>query len=408
MADFSLKYLRWYQYVLELFPLWLVLAYNYIARQIYPPLIEFLIIALVIAPLCAVVLNKMGGHKAVYAAFPILFTISFMFGFHIILATILAVFLTIRMENRYIKPDQDNEAVVLVITFLLAIVAYMVQASASDGFSAYYLGLFVVQVFVWLAGRLGYFYMRDEQTRSESTKKQLLVILASLGTLGGLTWLSYTLFPYIKYVINAIIYWALYAFSWLASPLLNFVGGLNIEPPEVENENSGEPATEFGEMESDRDTSVAELIFDYLTYVVIGAIFVAAIIGYFMYRQKLLAHQDQIRHQYDEQVDKEKINQRKWFKRKEKMTPPEHEIRRAYFDLEKWAAKQDLGRYQFETTYEWLKRLGIAQEIDYATIRVYEQVRYGDVQAVEGDFKHFKQKLEDLKGTMKQRLIDEN
>ncbi|NIK11570.1 DUF4129 domain-containing protein [Alkalibacillus almallahensis] len=408
MADFSLKYLRWYQYVLELFPLWLVLAYNYIALQIYPPLIEFLIIALVIAPLCAIVLNKIGGHKAVYAAFPILLAISFMFGFHIILGIILAGFLTIRMENRYIKPDQDTEAVVLVITFLLAIVAYMVQASTSDGFSAYYLGLFVVQVFVWLAGRLGYFYMRDEQTRSESTKKKLLVILASLGTLGGLTWLSYTLFPYIKFVINTVIYWALYAFSWAVSPLLNFVGGINIEPPEVEDENSGEPPTDFGEMESNQDSSVAAVVFDYLIYVVIVAMIVAAIMGYIVYRRKLLAQQDQIRHQYDEQVDKEKINHRKWFKRKEKVTPPEHEIRRAYFDLEKWAAKHDIGRYQFETTYEWLKRLGIAQEIDYATIRVYEQVRYGDVQDLEGDLKQFKQKLEGLKGTMKQRLIDEN
>ncbi|MET3683103.1 MFS family permease [Alkalibacillus flavidus] len=403
MVDYSVRYLRWYQYVLEIFPLWLVLSYAYVAQQIWPPLMEFLLIALVLGPLTGVVLNKLGGHRAVYVALPIILGASLLVGFNVAPAAVLATFITIRMENRYIKPDQDNESALLMITFLLAIMAYIVQAASTDGFAAYYLGLFVVQVFVWLAGRLIYFYLRDDQTWRDTSQKKVFTILTSVGVLGVLTWLVYVLFPYVKFAINTVLYWALYAFAWLVSPIFDLLGAIQVDPPEVENDGSGEPPNQFEDMEGNTGSPIVDNIIDIIIYTGLAAVVVVAIIGYTIYRRKLFAQRDEVREQMDDNVQKEKLRDRKWFKRREKVTPPTHEVRKAYFELERWAAAHELGRYQYETILDWLHRLGVDQEVDSETLAVYEQVRYYDQSDIKGNVNHYFNTLEHVKTRLKEK-----
>ncbi|GAA0450659.1 hypothetical protein [Alkalibacillus silvisoli] len=374
MADLSLRYLKWYQYVLELFPLYIIVSFSYVGLSNWPPLSEFLIVAVIIAPIAGIFLHKIGGNMAVYAAIPIVLITGLWFGFDFIYALIIAIVTVVRIENRYIKPDQDVEEVTLMATFIMSIGAFTILYSTSEGFSVYFLILFIVQLFVWLGGRLIYYYLRDEQTVKNSISKKVYLILVSLGFLAVVSYVLYVIYPYIKYGLGYLFYWGLYAFAWLMSPIFNMLESLELDPPEIEGTDS---EMEFGEDEFDQrePSTFASSLVEYINYFIVLLILVGILFAYLYYRNRLKMHQDNVRTSYDD-VEKNQSEGRKFFKRQNKSTRPNHRVRKAYYDLEKWAAKQGVGRREYETIEEWIERLGVGAEVNQSMINIYKLVRY--------------------------------
>src|SRR5699024_2148020 len=72
---------------------------------------------------------------------------------------------------------------------------------------------------------------------------------------------------------------------------------------------------------------------------------------------------------------------------------PEHPIRKLVFRFERKEEKYNKGRLPFETVGEWLKRIGMDDELS-----IYQQVRYGDVSKVkEADIEFLKKRLNVLR-----------
>jgi len=87
------------------------------------------------------------------------------------------------------------------------------------------------------------------------------------------------------------------------------------------------------------------------------------------------------------------VTQKETKKRVRMFKKPEHPIRKLVFRFERKAEKYNKGRLPFETVSEWLKRIGMDDELS-----IYQQVRYGDVSKVEeADIEFLRKRLNVLR-----------
>ncbi|WP_188207320.1 cation:proton antiporter [Alkalibacillus aidingensis] len=404
MVDISLRYLRWYQYILELFPLWIIISFSYVGTGYWPPVWSFLLMTVVAAPLMTVGLYKMGGRIAIYGAIPFLFILAIFLGFDFPYAVLMAVALSFRIENRFIKPDQEVEEIVISITFILALVSYLITFGDSGGFSVYFLLIFVVQLFVWVLGRLIYFYIRDQQTIKHSLRKKLIFVATTLASLGALSYLAYIAYPYLKWMLGSIGHWLLYGFVWVLTPLFNFIEGIELDPPQLpEPDEETEGEFDAQDYMQDEPTTLMSTLSDYLLWLILLIIVTIGFILYRRYRQKLLSSQDEVREGIKDEVTKESSKDHLFWRRNAKAKPPKHQVRKAYFQLERWAAKKDVGRYHHETIEEWFERIGLADQVSDSMLNTYERVRYKEDLDLPYDQQTYLDEIEKVKSLIKEK-----
>ncbi|MDQ0352016.1 hypothetical protein J2R98_001848 [Alkalibacillus filiformis] len=404
MDSLSLRYLRWYQYALELFPLLIFISFDYVGSNQWPPLTEFIILTLVIAPITSIILYRLGGRVAVYAAIPVVFLAAVFFGFGLIYGAIIAVLTVGRIENRYIKTDEDVEAVVLLVTFFASIIAFLFLYTTVGDFASYFIFVFAVQIITWLVGRLTYYFIRDEKAGNDSLSKKAYVILSSVGVITLVSYLLYVLFPYIKFGFAYVLHWGLLVFAWLMSPIFNMAENFEPNPPMMDEEDDDELG--FGMSTVDERVQNISNLFENVGLIIIIAIVAILVILYIKYRNRLMLHKDQVREGYEE-VEKEKTEGRMFFKRRSKAKRPSHRVRRAYYDLEKWAAKHDIGRREYETIDEWMNRLSLYEEVDSSVLEVYKTVRYKQDEDLDFNEPEYLTAIQTIKKTLKKKADEQ-
>ncbi|AJD90802.1 hypothetical protein JMA_14850 [Jeotgalibacillus malaysiensis] len=79
---------------------------------------------------------------------------------------------------------------------------------------------------------------------------------------------------------------------------------------------------------------------------------------------------------------------------KEKITAPNHAIRKEMLKLERKAQAKDAGRRKSETVREWFTRLNVRQA--QAMAMIYEKIRYADEEITESEHKAFEQFVKDF------------
>ncbi|MDV2581879.1 hypothetical protein [Alkalibacillus haloalkaliphilus] len=405
MDSLSLRYLRWYQYVLELFPLLIFISFDYIGSNQWPPLTEFIILTLVIAPITSMVLYRIGGRVAVYAAIPVVFLAAVLLGFSLIYGAIIAILTVVRIENRYIKTDEDVEAIVLLFTFFASIIAFLFLYTTVGDFASYFIFVFAVQIITWLVGRLTYYFIRDEKAANDSLSKKAYVILSSVGVITLVSYLLYVLFPYIKFGFAYLLHWGLLVFAWLMSPIFNMAENFEANPPVLDEEEDDDELG-FGQSTVDERVHNTSNLLENVGLIIIIAIVTVLVILYIKYRNRLKLHKDEVREGY-EKVEKEKTAGRMFFKRRSRAKRPSHRVRRAYFDLEKWAAKHDVGRKEHETIDEWVNRLGLYEEVDSSILEVYKTVRYKQDEDLDFNESQYLKAIQTMKNTLKQKADEQ-
>jgi hypothetical protein len=87
--------------------------------------------------------------------------------------------------------------------------------------------------------------------------------------------------------------------------------------------------------------------------------------------------------------------------------PAPHEyVRKLIYQLQIYADKHEMGRFEHETVREWFQRLGFINHEDL--LLAYEDVRYGNVVISKSEANHFEGVIADLKREIKQQTKIEN
>lgn len=83
--------------------------------------------------------------------------------------------------------------------------------------------------------------------------------------------------------------------------------------------------------------------------------------------------------------------------------PPQEYIRKLFFQLQIYAEKHGMGRYDHETIREWFNRVGF--QTNEELILAYESVRYGGGVIPKRDAKHYEEMIQKIKNDIKERTI---
>ena len=395
MEHLPSRYLQLYQYILEVFLLWIVIFAISVPRGIEASLPKFLLVAL-LAYLISFLLFKRLRKSFLPFALPIVAAVTWLLGFDIYQTLLISGVLTARLESRFLKPNQENEEVIFVVTMAISIVAYLNSVLSNFEFANYYLILAACFIFVFFLGRLILYFVSDpEGFGSVKSKKTAWFVSIGVMLFVG-TYLLTVSYPYFKWLFGYALYGIVQAISWLFSPIFNLAEWISIDPPE-NPVTPEEDSMEWGAADQrEVDTS---FVAHYIHWFLIGigiAMVLFLLYLFYKYRKKLVGYEERV--QEDPiHMEKNKTTEHRLWKRN-RSKPPKNAVRKAYYQLEKWAADQGRGRYQDETIEEWLDRRGITGKLRDEVLAQYEKVRYGEREVTEVD--SFKENLTTLKQTL--------
>ncbi|WP_417900471.1 hypothetical protein ABN702_09585 [Bacillus haimaensis] len=84
---------------------------------------------------------------------------------------------------------------------------------------------------------------------------------------------------------------------------------------------------------------------------------------------------------------------------KKNQKPPEDQVRRLMYDLEKLAKKKNRGRYPFETLEDWLNRESFLKQ---EFMQLYAKVRYGELKLSDEEHEQCREMAHELRKTLKE------
>jgi hypothetical protein len=164
----------------------------------------------------------------------------------------------------------------------------------------------------------------------------------------------------------------------------------------AENENEEktqlpEQAVELGESEHFIDPAL-----------LLTGLFIAVLVYLFIYiykKNKLVRSERKETDSASYRISKQAVDGGILPFRRFKNRSPENRLRKEIYHLERFAAKLQLVRYEFESLYDWMGRIGL-KDCDRIII-VYEKVRYSTSEDY-GNFNEFKQEVEKKKKELKE------
>lgn len=176
---------------------------------------------------------------------------------------------------------------------------------------------------------------------------------------------------------------------------------VDVTPSGKEEDVSQEDQNVLEQVRDQTETISAETIM----YIIIGLSLIIAVAFYYRNRNRFIRRKTKINDKDKTNIETEKLPYRfSELKEKRKKKAPKSEIRKAFFELERWAAKHQLGRYYDETVEQWLQRLQLDPNRYKDVVHLYQKVRYGEQSVTEDQTRHYNDQLTDLKNTLKQKL----
>ncbi|MGP4081013.1 hypothetical protein ACTWQL_13970 [Pseudalkalibacillus sp. R45] len=83
--------------------------------------------------------------------------------------------------------------------------------------------------------------------------------------------------------------------------------------------------------------------------------------------------------------------------------PPENNIRKQLYKLEKRMAKSTFGRFQHESVSEWLNRVNAPKELQGEIDRIYKRVRYGEEEVPEQEAEQYRKSISAMNNWAKKK-----
>ena len=397
------RYAQFYQYVLELFPLWIVVYFFHMQNDLGVSLFSLFCLAIVAYAVSTLVFLKSG--RPLIAFGPILAGgLAFLFGYHFLLVLFMAVVLFVRIESHLMKPDQDHEETILVSTLVLSVVAYLFSIGNGYPFANDYLLMAAVFLFTFLLGRFLLYYLSDPDGANSVGKKKVVWFLGIGFVLFVGTYLLTFLYPYLRFLFEYVFYGVLMALAWIVSPIMKLTEYIDIEPPEpISIENETEIVT--GPQQPESETTMIGTYIEWFLYG-IGGLVILILLFLILRHRKKLTPEEASQKEKTVTVQKNRTTEQHLWK-SNRQQAPKHAIRKIYYQLEKWAANQKLGRYPDETIDEWLDRQQIFGKERQQVIERYEKIRYAEKND-ENKIKSFQNDISVLKQMLKGKKESNN
>ncbi|MCH1626664.1 hypothetical protein [Fredinandcohnia quinoae] len=393
-------FLRIFHYCTEILLVYLLVFIYFIHENIIPPLIPFVSIVLGGAVLIAVLfrLIKSRAFSIVILAGILNVGIGLLVGFHIELIIILTLFNMWRVPIHINEAELKNENIVLGITFFSGIIVFFIGFNSDYLYRHIILMLTSLQILLIMLGRFIDGFLYSASNNKESNRRQIKWILVLVGLLIAITLLLTFALPLIKPTFFFLLKGVFYFFGILLMPLLYFLLGqdnffarfYDAQFPKNKNNEQDYP---FGDELISPEHAPIDPTFWWVLFalIIIGIIVV-------IWRNYTIGHHTIQVKQKVQSTSSLLVNNKPTSLAKRK--PPKDYVRRRFFELERLAAKFNMGRRRDETAKEWLDRIGYTTEENDMVI-YYENVRYNEVPLTHDEKEQYDKIVKELKRKMK-------
>ncbi|WP_223700076.1 DUF4129 domain-containing protein [Sutcliffiella deserti] len=315
-------------------------------------------------------------YVAIIFVAPVLALILFVFHYHLTVSLLVGLFLSYRCFIYFVQGKPVSTYSLLLHSFFWMPIIYVSAVAMEYPYSNNLLFLFVSQLFlvIFLYSGESFFSLKGNRPL------QKIVFIASASVLGAVLafagvfatlgkWLIGSSFEFIGKVLTFIT-------KLIAIPLFYLLGLHDWEvKPRGQEEVSSVELEENEEIVPEVVPQTGNM-FDNPLVIAFILLFIALVV-FFILRKK------RVRRDEEDETAQPMLHMRmtkeadnfKLFRRKQK--PPENQVRRLMYSLEKQAQKKKHGRFPHETLEEWLKRETFLKE---EFIQLYAKVRYGDIE----------------------------
>lgn len=329
---------------------------------------------------------------------PVIAFAAFLFDFHIFLSILIGLFLSYRGFMYFIQERRISTFTLLMQSFFWMPIIYVGGVAVDYPYGSILLILFACQLLfvlllytgetlISLKGNEG--MQKKVITTTGGVVAVILAITALFSTIGN--WMLGGIFGWFGSAISFIT-------GWIARPIIYLLGlhDWTIKPRGPADES----AIAFeGEMEPEPELLLEQgSLFDNPWVIALTAVLVITFL-YLILRKKKVER--------DVGEDGETVSftssltrQGKGFRFSRKdQKPPEDQVRRLMFDLERLAKKKNRGRYPHETLEDWLKRESFLKK---EFMQLYAKVRYGELRLSTDEHEKCLEMAQELRKTLKE------
>lgn len=352
----------------------LILVVFHLLSSQQMPLFSAMVMAAAASSLFVLLLElKLHLAKPLYlfAVMPLLFVAGNLSNLGNFYTGIMAIFVFWRVLKFHQDSTSHSESVWLVLTFLIGVFV--------SPLAYFYGGSYLIQIVFLLIFQLlfimsGQFLLKWIDIELDSKKR----FFVTYSKLLGVVLLLVAVITFGRGILKDIFFFVLQLIGWTLSlllyPLFAWIGS-----PKMQERANKAFSGSLPNMENETSIEQSRQIFDPNFW---GPILFVLLIGigfYFIYKRTNLFNRPQEEVAVETgfvtttYVDGETRGSD--FTRRKNMVPDNH-IRKEIFQLEKYAHKKELGRFNHEDIKEWFDRLSI--QYDPRTILTYEKVRYGE------------------------------
>ncbi|GEL78806.1 DUF4129 domain-containing protein [Tenuibacillus multivorans] len=408
MNQLSSLILTWQRLLVELMTVWIALYGHNILSDYTPHTVGFfiwLIVSLIMLWIQKSVLNHNLKFVHILLMTPLFVVVAWLVGFSPLLSVALSGFLAWRAIRHEDEPHLESEPTFISLSVIAAFVGHVTGIYQDHPKADGILLMLIIQLAILLLGKLLYHLTLDEDGILDQRNKKMITILGIATVIFGSAFLVLLLTPIVRQIYYSTIQGVVSGVLFILNPIFNYLESL--EKNEIEMEEGDEGAGELPprpqesvNMENTEQVITSEhLLIIFLTIAIIIIVMIL-----FKFRHKLLQGVKRQKVEDDNQyiTESKQIHDKKWWRNhRNRGNKPSDDIRKAFYQLENWAAKKGLGRFVDESIEEWLSRYRIAHVVDHEAIQIYRHVRYGSQEIDTHQKKQYLQQISEIKEQLK-------
>ncbi|MCT8137275.1 hypothetical protein H1D32_05660 [Anaerobacillus sp. CMMVII] len=392
MKPWQIKLTRYFHLSLEMVLLFLIAMPFYFMEGKELPTIAFSILVATAIIFYDPFIQKFKTEKVGLFLIPIITIVGMSVGYHFFFSLLIAtiVFGRVLFHN---KDNDPNEMSLFIATFVIGVVFYLHFFYL--GSNEWFLLITLLQFFLVITLKTLKLTFQSSKTRALKWV-QLKWQLGSVAALGAITTIAFFSYELIHNMISFILKIVILGISLLGVPFVYLASLLNFElrrqGPKEEGGffNSGENQNILDE------ATVTNL--DWLPWI-FGAIALIVMLFFIFKRSGPFILREYIKTNDQENLDAilHEDVKKNWFR----SNRPKNEIRRLFYDFEKYMAKHGEGRKFHETIEDWFSRVNASQELKDYVARTYRNVRYGNQEISKDDKERYRRSLKEIKKKLK-------
>lgn len=337
------------------------------------------------------------SHLPAIIAIPIIILLFILVGYSYTVSVVFTGLLIWRYITIRTKTLLNNEATYLVITFALTIIGLLVIRDLEI------IVFLIIQIFtIFLGFTISNLVMIKKEERNAFNRT---IWLTWSGLFLLITFVVYYLSNTATKMMGAV--WDIFgrALTVVVGVVAKGLEFLQFDLLVEKSQPSGDVPEEIGSSQEEMPINTYESgnfnLFLFIVTLVIIALFILIIYRKLKHKADIVEQSEQEQTNKVEQLDK----RRQFFRRivnrrKDKL---DHPVRKLMYQLEKRAAKHQLGRRSYESIEEWFTRIGVEGDSI-----VYQKVRYGQLDVTVEEVEQLKAVLRLLEQKLKSVRKDLN